>query len=163
MRYYLKSQKGAALLLELVLLAVVLSAAGLALYHAYSLKHASNKASVPVPHKANPSPTQTAKAATDQELIVAVLKARYTSPSGSTPIPGSKFTLCKLEGDYAIVGESAASGAGGGEVWLKKSQGTWSIAREGQNYDPVTQASSLDFPQGFGNSCSSNSPVIYTY
>jgi len=98
----------------------------------------------------------------DKDLIVETLKAHYLS-NGQNPNPGNKFAQCRLEGDYAIIGVASGSGTGGGEVWLKKNQGVWSIAWEGQNYDPATQASKLGFPVGFGNSCSSSSPVIYTY
>lgn len=60
MRTYLKSEQGAALLLELILPAVVLSAAGIALYHAYTLKHASNKATTPVSHQSSQTSGPTA-------------------------------------------------------------------------------------------------------
>jgi hypothetical protein len=99
---------------------------------------------------------------TDQNAIVSVLKGHYAS-TVQIPNTGSKFALCKLQDGYAIVSYTVGSGAGGGEVWLKKGQSAWNIAWEGQNYDPSTQASKLGFPPGFGNSCSSNSPVIYTY
>jgi hypothetical protein len=158
--------------LVVILVVVLVAAAGVAVYNvqksrqkdAQTVKASPSPATSPASTAspvATPTPTPT-PAPTDQQLIVAALKSYYSS-NGRTPNAGSRFTLCKLQGDYAIAGYFVGSGAGGGEAWLKKSQGAWSVVWEGQNYDPATQASKLGFPQGFGNSCSSNSPVIYTY
>ena len=166
---HLSNERGALQVLALILVLVLVAVVGVAVYnvsksHQKATEVASTSPSASASPVTSASPTATATPAptpSDQEQIVAALKAHYAS-NGQTPKAGSKFTLCRLENGYAIVGYSVGSGAGGGEVWLKKSQGTWAIAWEGQNYNPATQASSLGFPQGFGTSCTSNT-VIFTY
>jgi hypothetical protein len=164
---HLSNERGVASILIAIFVLVVVAAAGLAVYNASKAHQktastvSSSSPSLSTSPESSLSPAATATptptpAPTDQDLIVAVLKAHYGEQT-----PGSKFTQCRLEGNYAVIGFTPA-GTGGGEDWLKKSNGTWTIAWQGQNYNPATQASSLGFPQGFGTSCTSNT-VLYTY
>jgi hypothetical protein len=162
---YLKRQEGMVLPLVIGLVALVVVVVGVAVWQSQKAKTKADQTAVsPSPStvaQASSSPSHTASPVqTDQDLILALLKAHY-SKNGQTPSAGTKYLLCKLEAGYATVLDQP-NGAGGGDLLLKKSQGNWSIAYEGQNLDETT-ATQLGFPSGFGNACSSSSPVLYTY
>lgn len=160
---YLADQKGVMHILVAILVVVLVLAAGVAVYNvSQSNKNTtdSTTASSSPSTAATASPTAT-PVASDQALIIAAVKARE-STGGQSPATGSKVILCKLQDGYASVMVTVSSGAGGGDLLLKKSQSSWAVSYEGQNLDDAT-AAQLGFPQGFANACSSQSPVIYTY
>jgi hypothetical protein len=163
---YVSNERGVLPILVALLVVALLAVAGLAVYnvsksHQKDSQVAQGSPSPSASLRAGASPASSPTLApSDQNLITAALKAN-DAKKGPTPGPGSKYILCKLEGDYASVGSIQGTG-GGGDLLLKKSQGVWSIAYDGQNLSEAT-ASQLGFPAGFVNVCSSQSPVLFTY
>src|SRR5262249_31172729 len=80
MKNPINDEKGAALVVELVILAVVLAAAAFAGYQYMSHKSASNQATKPKPHVVASSASPTPSATSDNDLVVKAVRA-YDSHS----------------------------------------------------------------------------------
>jgi hypothetical protein len=163
---YISDERGMVPVLVVVLVVVLVAAVGAAVYNA---SKSNNKNAQTVNSTASPSPDNSSAstaspvatptptpAPTDQELITNVLKAHW---SGS--LSGNKIILNRLEGNYALASIKVTNGVGGGETYLKKSGGTWTITYETQNEDP-NEIAKLGLPSDFFTRTALNT-VLYTY
>ena len=165
---YLSNDRGVLSVLVAVLVVALVAVLGVAIYSANKShqKNAQTTSASPSPatsqaSTATPVATLTpTPAPTDQDLITAAVKTDIAK-RGSVPPSGSKVILRKLQDNYSKVDVSLSNGPGYFEL-LKKSGGTWTVAFQGQNIDPSTEAQ-LGFPQGFTNTGSFQSTVLFTY
>lgn len=160
------TDRGAPPALIVVLAVVVVAAVAVAGYALNMFNPRNTQTASPSPSSASsqgtgaPVATPTPSPASDQELITAAVRASLEN-GGQGPASSTKITLNRLERNCAMVGLSVESGPGGGMYLLKKSQGTWTVAWHGQNFDPAKEAQ-LGFPQGFTSSVTM-ATVLYTY